>query len=59
MQGKCTQIEEYLMINLPATRYRGAYCTEHEGEVLDVFGKIEVVADTLPAMADNIIAITK
>ena len=59
MQGKCNQIEWYLMSNLSASRYRGAYCTEHESEVLDVFGKIEVVADTLPAMADKIIAATK
>ena len=40
-------------------RFRGAYCTEHEGEFLDIFGEMDVVADSLPDMADKIIAATK
>ncbi|KAJ9148937.1 Haloacid dehalogenase-like hydrolase [Pleurostoma richardsiae] len=37
--------------------FRGAYCTILEGEPLhEVFGDMDVVADTLPAMADAIIA---
>jgi 2-haloacid dehalogenase len=40
-------------------RFRGAYCTEHEGEFLDIFGEMDVVADSLPDMAEKIIAATK
>ena len=37
--------------------FKGAYCTVYEGEELpDLFGKMDVVADTLPDMADKIVA---
>ncbi|KAK3707713.1 hypothetical protein LTR37_011890 [Vermiconidia calcicola] len=40
-----------------STGYRGAYCTVWEGEALmDVFGDMDVVAETLPELADKVIA---
>ena len=37
--------------------YRGAFCTVWEGEALpEIFGEVEVVADSLPEMADKVIA---
>ncbi|KAF2126443.1 HAD-like protein [Dothidotthia symphoricarpi CBS 119687] len=40
--------------------FRTAYCTVLEKEVLeDVFGKTDVVADTLPELADRIVAAVK
>ncbi|KAK2008864.1 haloacid dehalogenase-like hydrolase [Colletotrichum eremochloae] len=37
--------------------FKAAYCTAMEGEALpDIFGEVDVVADTLPAMADKLIA---
>ncbi|TDZ34525.1 2-haloalkanoic acid dehalogenase [Colletotrichum spinosum] len=37
--------------------FKAAYCTALEGEALpDIFGQMDVVADTLPDMADKIIA---
>lgn len=40
-----------------STGYRGAYCTVGEGEALmDVFGDMDVVAETLPGLADKVIA---
>lgn len=40
-------------------RFHGAYCTALEGEPLySVFGELDVVAPTLPEMADKIIAAT-
>ena len=39
--------------------YRAAFCTVWEGEALpDIFGEVDVVADTLPEMADKVIAAT-
>ena len=41
------------------TGYRGAFCTVWEGESLpEIFGDVDVVADTLPEMADKVIAST-
>lgn len=41
-------------------RFHGAYCTILEAEPLyDVFGQLDVVAPTLPEMADKIIAATQ
>lgn len=41
-------------------RFHGAYCTALEGEPLySVFGELDVVAPTLPEMADKIIAATQ
>lgn len=40
-------------------RFHGAYCTILEAEPLyDVFGEMDVVAPTLPEMAEKIIAAT-
>lgn len=37
--------------------FKGAYCTVYEKEYLpEVFGEMDIVADTLPEMADKIIA---
>ena len=38
-------------------RFKGAYCTIWEKEPLqELFGDMEVIADTLPEMADKVIA---
>lgn len=38
-------------------RYKGAYCTIWEKEpIVELFGEMEVMAETLPAMADKIIS---
>ena len=40
--------------------FRGAYCTVLESDPMyEIFGDMDVVADTLPAMADKIIAAAK
>lgn len=40
-----------------AHRYKGAYCTIWEKEpIVELFGEMEVMAETLPAMADKIIS---
>ncbi|KAK5166929.1 uncharacterized protein LTR77_007658 [Saxophila tyrrhenica] len=42
------------------TGFRGAYCTVWEGEALmDVFGDMDVVAETLPEMADRVIKMAR
>ena len=42
---------------LTFSRFKTAYCTALEGEALpEIFGEMDVTADTLPAMADKIIA---
>ncbi|KAH6722799.1 haloacid dehalogenase-like hydrolase [Leptodontidium sp. 2 PMI_412] len=39
------------------TGFKGAYCTVWEKEpLLELFGEMEVIADTLPEMADKVIA---
>lgn len=44
-------------ITSPYYRFKAAYCTALEGEALPaIFGEMDVVAETLPAMADRIIA---
>ncbi|KZF25801.1 HAD-like protein [Xylona heveae TC161] len=41
------------------TGFKGAYCTVFEKEpLLELFGDMEVVADTLPEMADKIISMS-
>lgn len=41
-------------------RFRGAYCSVWEREALtDLFGEMDVLADTLPEMADKVIAASK
>lgn len=45
-----------------ATRvgFRGAYCSVWENEALtDLFGEMDVLSDTLPELADRVIAATK
>lgn len=43
--------------NCCVNRFKGAYCTVLEGEPLQqLFGEMDVIEDTLPAMADGIIA---
>lgn len=38
-------------------RFKGAYCTVLEKEPLQqLFGEMDVIEDTLPAMAENIVA---
>lgn len=38
-------------------RFNAAYCTALEGEALPhIFGQMDIVADTLPDMADKMIA---
>jgi 2-haloacid dehalogenase len=45
---------------LTSNRFKGAYSTVLEGEALtDIFGEMDVIADSLPAMADGIIAAEK
>lgn len=40
-------------------RFQGAYCTVWEKEpLLDLFGEMDVVDETLPGMAEKIIAST-
>ncbi|KAI5368232.1 putative HAD hydrolase, subfamily IA, phosphoglycolate phosphatase-like, domain 2, HAD superfamily [Septoria linicola] len=42
------------------TGFRGAYCSVWENEALtDLFGDMDVLSDSLPAMADKIIAATQ
>lgn len=39
------------------TRFRGAYCTIFEGDPLtDIFGEMDIIADSLPELADHVIA---
>ena len=46
--------------SLTLCRFKTAYCTALEGEELpDIFGKMDVVEETLPAMADKIIEAAK
>lgn len=41
----------------PTQRFKGAYSTVLEAEPMhEIYGDMEVVADSLPAMADAIIA---
>ena len=41
------------------SRFRGAYCSVWENEALtDLFGEMDVLSDTLPEMADKVIAST-
>lgn len=38
-------------------RFKGAYCSVWESEPLEnIFGKMDVLSDTLPEMAEKIIA---
>lgn len=40
-----------------AARFKGAYCTVWEKEpLLELFGEMDVVAETLPEMAERVIA---
>ncbi|CAK3862290.1 related to 2-haloalkanoic acid dehalogenase [Lecanosticta acicola] len=42
------------------TGFRGAYCSVYEGEALtDLFGEMDVLSDSLPEMADKIIAASR
>lgn len=51
------QVEQFA--NCLCCRFHGAYCTILEAEPLyDVFGDMDVVAPTLPEMAEKIIAAT-
>ncbi|RMY62139.1 hypothetical protein D0865_00620 [Hortaea werneckii] len=41
------------------TGFRGAYCSVWENEALtDLFGDMDILSDTLPEMADKVIAST-
>ena len=42
---------------LTIDRFKGAYCTVWEHEpLLELFGEMDVVADTLPEMAEKVMA---
>ena len=44
---------------LTICRFRGAYCTVWEREPLtELFGHMDVIADSLPEMADKVISET-
>lgn len=46
-----------IMAGADLHRFKGAYCTVLEKEPLQqLFGEMDVIGDTLPAMADGIIA---
>lgn len=47
----------FLPVLMALNRFKGAYCTVLEQEALtDLFGEMDVIDDTLPGMAEMIIA---
>ena len=54
------QVEGDMLTLLCYYRFHGAYTTVLEGEALhDIFGEMDVVAPTLPEMAEAIVAATE
>jgi hypothetical protein len=50
----------FVLSNPDLDRYKGAYCTILEKEACaDIFGRMDVMADTLPDMARKIIQASK
>lgn len=59
--GMCFILEvmsfQWLLLTLVLHRFKGAYCSVWEKESLsELFGEMDVMDDTLPGMADKIIA---